>query len=45
MILPHHVSRALNGNVVEEWDITRWRVNPSLKSERFVIQAGQNHYW
>jgi hypothetical protein len=28
----------INGNVVEEWDVTRWRVNPSLKPERFAKQ-------
>jgi hypothetical protein len=38
MQLPHHVSRAVNGNVVEEWSVTRWRVNPSLKPERFARQ-------
>jgi hypothetical protein len=36
--LPYHVSRAVNGNVVEEWDVTRWRVNPALKPERFEKQ-------
>jgi hypothetical protein len=33
--LPYHVSRAVNGNVVEEWEVTRWRVNPAFKAERF----------
>jgi hypothetical protein len=33
--LPQQVSRSVGGNVVEEWTITRWRVNPSLKPERF----------
>lgn len=36
--LPYHVSRAVNGNVVEEWDVTRWRVNPAFKPERFEKQ-------
>ena len=36
--LPYHVSRAVNGNVVEEWEVTRWRVNPSFKPERFEKQ-------
>ena len=36
--LPHHLSRAVSGNVVEEWSVTRWRVNPGLKPERFAKQ-------
>ena len=36
--LPHHLSRAVNGTVLEEWSVTRWRVNPSLKPERFARQ-------
>jgi hypothetical protein len=36
--LPYHVSRAVNGNVVEEWDVARWRVNPAFKPERFEKQ-------
>jgi hypothetical protein len=33
--LPQRISRAVGGNVVEEWEVARWRVNPSLKPERF----------
>jgi hypothetical protein len=33
--LPQRISRAVAGNVVEEWEVARWRVNPSLKPERF----------
>ena len=36
--LPHHLSRAINGSVVEEWEVARWRVNPGLKPERFAKQ-------
>jgi hypothetical protein len=36
--LPYHVSRAVDGNVVEEWEVTRWRVNPAFKPERFEKQ-------
>ena len=36
--LPHHISRAVNGKVVDEWEITRWRVNPMFKPERFEKQ-------
>ena len=36
--LPFRISRAVDGRIVDEWEITRWRVNPSLKPERFEKQ-------
>jgi hypothetical protein len=36
--LPFRISRAVDGKVVDEWEITRWRVNPTLKPERFEKQ-------
>lgn len=33
--LPHRVSRAVNGEVTEEWEIKKFKVNPPLKAERF----------
>jgi len=36
--LPFRISRAVDGKVVDEWEVTRWRVNPSLKPERFEKQ-------
>src|SRR5438105_6973578 len=33
--LPYRISRAVGGNVVEEWEVTKWTVNPRLKPERF----------
>jgi hypothetical protein len=36
--LPKRISRAVNGAVVEEWEVARWRVNPTLKPERFQKQ-------
>jgi hypothetical protein len=36
--LPHRISRAVDGKVVDEWEITRWRVNPTFKPERFEKQ-------
>ncbi len=33
--LPHALSRAVNGALVEEWRIDRWRVNPPLEATSF----------
>ncbi|MBO0722161.1 MAG: hypothetical protein J2P41_15155 [Blastocatellia bacterium] len=33
--LPHHLSRAIDGQVNEEWEISKFKVNPSLKPEKF----------
>lgn len=38
VLLPFRISRAVDGKVVDEWEVTRWRVNPSLKAERFEKQ-------
>ncbi len=34
--LPHHISRAINGQEGEEWTIETYNVNPSLKSNTFT---------
>ncbi len=33
--LPFSIRRAVDGHVVEEWEIKKWTVNPSLKPDRF----------
>jgi hypothetical protein len=33
--LPHHLTRAIDGEVNEEWEISKFKINPSLKPEKF----------
>jgi hypothetical protein len=35
VLLPHKVSRSVNGEVAEEWEITRFKLNPPLKADKF----------
>jgi hypothetical protein len=35
--LPHHISRGTAGQTTEEWEIRSYRVNPTLKAERFKV--------
>jgi len=35
VFLPHHISRATNGETSEEWEVKRFRVNPALKPASF----------
>ena len=35
ILLPHHITRAINGEVNEEWDVTKFKINPPLKAENF----------
>jgi hypothetical protein len=35
VLLPHKMSRSVNGEVTEEWEITKFKVNPTLKADRF----------
>jgi hypothetical protein len=35
VLLPHHLTRAINGEVNEEWDVTKFKINPPLKAENF----------
>lgn len=34
--LPHTIRRAVDGQVFEEWTVTRYRVNPSLEAKDFA---------
>lgn len=33
--LPHRVTKAIDGNVNEEWEVAKYKINPSLKPEKF----------
>ena len=35
ILLPHHITRAIAGEVNEEWDVTKFKINPLLKAENF----------
>jgi hypothetical protein len=39
--LPHRLSRAIDGQLVEEIEIQKVKVNPSLKSDRFEKREKQ----
>lgn len=32
---PHHLSKSVNGEVNEEWEMKKFKVNPSIKPEKF----------
>ncbi|MBS1812058.1 MAG: hypothetical protein JST84_28100 [Acidobacteria bacterium] len=33
--LPHRVSRTIDGQISEEWQLTKFKINPALKAEKF----------
>ena len=33
--LPHRISRSVNGEVNEEWEVKKFKINPPLKAEKF----------
>ena len=35
IMLPHKISRSTNGEVNEEWELTKFKINPPLKAEKF----------
>lgn len=35
ILLPHKISRSTNGEVNEEWELTKFKLNPPLKAEKF----------
>lgn len=36
ILLPHHITRAANGKTIEEWQITKFKLNPqAIRSEKF----------
>lgn len=36
ILLPHHITRAANGKTIEEWQITKFKLNPqSIRAEKF----------
>jgi hypothetical protein len=36
---PHKIRRAMAGTTVEEWTVTRVRVNPKVDAKKFAIQG------
>jgi hypothetical protein len=38
IMLPHHISRSVAGDVTEEWTITSFTVNPTLKPGTFEVR-------
>jgi hypothetical protein len=35
VLLPHQMSRSVNGEVTEEWEVTKFKINPPLRAEKF----------
>lgn len=35
ILLPHKISRSTNGEVNEEWELSKFKINPPLKAEKF----------
>ncbi|HWC77036.1 MAG TPA: hypothetical protein VG778_06210 [Blastocatellia bacterium] len=35
ILLPHSISRSVEGEVAEEWEVTGFKINPPLKAEKF----------
>ena len=35
--LPHHIARGTAEKTTEEWDIKSYKVNPTLKADRFKV--------
>lgn len=33
--LPHHLTRSVNGDVNEEWEVKKFKINPPLKADKF----------
>jgi hypothetical protein len=38
--LPSHMSRAVNRETVDDWEISGWRVNPPEGAQSFRPQSG-----
>jgi hypothetical protein len=34
--LPHTVTRGINGQTTEEWSVSSFKVNPSIKADAFT---------
>jgi len=35
LLLPHRVTRSINGDFSEEWELKKFKINPPLKAESF----------
>jgi hypothetical protein len=38
VLLPHHISRSVDGKTNEEWTFTSVKVNPALKADTFSVK-------
>jgi hypothetical protein len=36
LYFPHRLTRAINGQTIEEWEMGKFKINPQLKPERFA---------
>jgi hypothetical protein len=37
LMLPHRIARGLGAKTIEEWDVTSYKVNPSINADRFKV--------
>ena len=35
ILLPHHITRSVNGQLSEEWELKKFKINPPLKADQF----------
>ena len=33
--LPHRISKTIDGKITEEWDLKKFKINPSIKPNKF----------
>jgi hypothetical protein len=33
--MPHRITRAINGQFSEEWELKKFKINPPLKADQF----------
>ena len=38
LMLPHHITRSVGGDVQEEWTFSSWQVNPTFKPDAFDVK-------
>lgn len=39
--LPHRIARGTGGKTTEEWEVTRYEINPTFKADRFKVGSPQ----
>ena len=35
IVLPHRISRTVDGQMTEEWNLTKFKINPTIKADKF----------